>query len=124
MKKEKDTLRESILATQDLQFEEVSVPEWNFEGYIRALDGEARFRLSGIAAEAVNDKNVHMLEAYVCEGLFDQDKERVFTFEDRVALSSKNPDIVQRLYRKILRISKMDKESVDDTEKKSERATA
>lgn len=118
-----ESLRDTILATDDLKFEAVEVPEWNFSGFIRELNGESRWQLSQIAEEASGSKNVHIVEAYVCEGLFDQDKKRVFTIEDRHQLANKNPIPILRLYRKILAISKMDQESVDSIEKKSDRAT-
>lgn len=118
-----ESLRDAILATDDLKFEAVEVPEWNFSGFIRELNGESRWQLSQIAEEASGSKNVHIVEAYVCEGLFDQDKKRVFTIEDRHQLANKNPIPILRLYRKILAISKMDQESVDSIEKKSDRAT-
>lgn len=118
-----ESLRDTILATDDLKFEAVEVPEWNFSGFIRELNGESRWQLSQIAEEASGSKNVHIVEAFVCEGLFDQDKKRVFTIEDRHQLANKNPVPILRLYRKILAISKMDQESVDSIEKKSDRAT-
>lgn len=112
------SLRDSILASTDIEYEPIEIPEWDFKGYIRELDGFSRFVLSEIASGQSRERNNFVLEGYVCEGLVDENKVRVFSIDDREALSHKNPDVVMRIYRRVLKLSKMDSLSAEEVEGK------
>ena len=117
-----EKMKAAILAADDLPLMPYKIPEWDFVGTIKPLDGDARFRLSVLVADPKPGENIHLLEAYICEGLADDNGKPIFSIDDRSELAKKNPDIVDRVYRDVLKASKMDRAAEDKAEKKSERA--
>jgi hypothetical protein len=117
-----EKIRAAILAADDLPLQPYKIPEWNFVGMIKPLNGDARFRLSQLVADPKKGENMHLLEAYICEGLADDNGKPIFSIEDRGELAKKNPAIVDRVYRAILEVSKMDSVAEVEAEKKSGRA--
>jgi len=115
---DKKSIRDLILEAKDLEPEPVDIPEWGVSGFIHPLDGEALYRLSKLAANMDSNKNTHIVEAYVCEGLYDEDGEQVFSIDDRAELARKNPTVVMRLYERVLSVSNMGDEAEADLEKK------
>lgn len=115
----KQSLRESILAADDLPREPIKIPEWNLSAFIKPLDGESRFKISQLATTADHTKsNSYIAEAYVCEGLVDDNGDQIFDFDDRGVLAKKNPDIIERIYKKVVALSGMSSSDQVDAEKK------
>lgn len=114
------TIRDTILAAEDLQPEPISIPEWNVDAFLRPLDGESRFRIGQLARPAVDDsENICFAEAYICEALVDETGERVFSFDDRKLLAKKDPAVIERLYKRITEISGISDEDEAEAEKNS-----
>lgn len=121
----KKALREKILAAEDIKPEPVDIPEWGVGEnhgvpvYLRALDGEDRFAISQIAAAADSKKeNIYITEAYVALALVDEDGDRIFELEERGALAKKDPQVLERLFDRIVEISGMRTEDEAAAEKK------
>lgn len=114
-----ETIRNSILESDDLPLVPIDIDEWGVSLFIRPLDGDSRFRLSQIAARAAaSEENHYITEAYVCEGLVSKDGTKVFSLDDRSALASKNPELIERIWKRIAEASGMNKESLEEAEKK------
>lgn len=124
----REQLRKSILDANDMLPEPVEIPEWNISAFLRGLDGEQRFALSHLEAPQTDGKdngkqaNKYYVEAWVCLGLVDKNGEQIFTLDERVVLSKKNPLVLERLYERIAELSGVTKEQEEEAEKKSERA--
>ena len=117
-----EKMKAAILAADDLPLQPYTIPEWDFVGTIKPLDGDARFRLTLLVSDPKPGENIHLLEAYICEGLADENGEPIFSIDERSELAKKNPDIVDRVYRAVLEASRMDREAEVEDEKKSEAA--
>jgi len=113
------SLKEKILAAEDMTPVPVKIPEWGVEGQLRPLDGESRFRIAQLAtATGPDSDNKCIAEAYVCESLRDKSGERVFEFEERSLLAKKSPQVIERLYEQIVEISGIQPSEEEDPEKK------
>ena len=118
----KKSLKEKILASEDIQPEPVEIPEWGIgkgEAFLRPLDGDSRYKIGQLASGTdLQAENAYIAEAYVCESLFDEKGEQAFEFEDRALLAKKDPAVVERLYRRISELSGIDDTAEGDAEKK------
>ena len=112
------TLRDKILAADDLKPIPIKIPEWGVDAFIRPLDGEARFLISHLPDLGNKGKNAYILEGYVCLGLVDKDGVPIFALDDRALLARKSPAVIERIYQKIIEASGIDDKTGDDAEKK------
>lgn len=119
------SLRDRILQAEDIKPEPVEIPEWGLgkeQGhpvFLRPLDGDDRWRISRLAADADRTKqNIYITEAYVSLALVDENGERLIPFEDRRLLAQKNPLVLDRLFNRIVEISGMRAQDEVDAEKK------
>jgi len=103
------TLRDSILAAEDLPREQVQTDEWAPFGvpfvYIRALSSSERdaYELSlqittADGRRVPNPRLKNVRAAFVAKVLVDEDGERVFTDKDTAALAEKNAAVLDRLF--------------------------
>lgn len=111
--------REQILEAQDLQTEQVEVPEWGGAVLVRGLTGAQRGDyLQGLVIfdgkgnrTGVNLKNTHRLVA-LC--LVDENGKRLFTDADMKDLGGKSGAALERVETVALRLSGLDREDVEE----------
>ena len=116
---ETDKLKAAIFDAEDIKPEAVEVPEWGVTVHLKALDGEARYRISELSASAkARTENSYVVEAYVTEGMVNENGERIIPFEERAMLAKKNPFVVERLCERILELSGIGSNAQADAEAK------
>ena len=107
--------REAILKVDDLKREEMEIPEWGGTIMVRSLKGSERDKW---AKEAIDDKgkpkeNINaLLIYYACE-------EPRFEREDIDTLREKNVAVVERIVNKIMSLSGISAEAVEEIRKNS-----
>lgn len=122
--------REDILAVQDIQREEVPVPEWKIKNVdlvlVQGLSGKERDELeaSMIVGKGKNaNVNLKNLRAkVVARSIVGEDGKRIFTDADIPALSEKSAIALNRVYEVAQRLSGITQEDVEELTKNSETA--
>lgn len=118
--------RDQILNAQDIQTEEVSVPEWGGTVLVRALDGEERDALEASMIQGkgknaqVNLKNLRAKLA--ARSMVDEKGKRLFEDGDIPALAKKSAAALNRVYEAAQRLSGITPEDVDELTKNSKPA--
>lgn len=118
--------RDQILNAQDIQTEEVSVPEWGGTVLVRALDGEERDALEASMIQGkgknaqVNLKNLRAKLA--ARSMVDENGKRLFEDGDIPALAKKSAAALNRVYEAAQRLSGITPEDVDELTKNSKPA--
>lgn len=111
------SLREKILAAEDIQSEMVEVPEWGCTIEVRGMNGADRSRILEAAA-ASEDGKIGIGSMYVetvIASAYDPDTgERVFSQADRDVLMSKSASAIDRIATVGMRLSAMDAKAADD----------
>lgn len=112
----------TIRTIEDLVYEDIMVPEWD-NGWIRCKSLMASER-GNIEARAVTfDKQgnqqyngAKLREWYCAAGMVDENGLRLFSDKEaEVALASKNVAGLDRVYEKILELSRVSKKDIEDT---------
>lgn len=115
--------RDQILTAQDIQTEEVHVPEWGGTVLVRALDGEERDSLEASMIQGkgknaqVNLKNLRA--KLVARSIVDESGKRLFEDGDIPALAKKSAAALNRVYEVAQRLSGITPEDVDELTKNS-----
>lgn len=118
--------RDQILTAQDIQTEEVHVPEWGGTVLVRALDGEERDSLEASMIQGkgknaqVNLKNLRA--KLVARSIVDESGKRLFEDGDIPALAKKSAAALNRVYEVAQRLSGITPEDVDELTKNSKPA--
>ena len=118
--------RNPILQANDIQSEEISVPEWGGTVLVRALDGEERDALEASMIQGkgknaqVNLKNLRA--KLVARSIVDENGKRLFEDGDIPALAKKSAAALNRVYEVAQRLSGITPEDVDELTKNSEPA--
>lgn len=111
------SLREKILAAEDIQSEMVEVPEWGCTIEVRGMNGADRSRILEAAASS-EDGKIGIGSMYVetvIASAYDPDTgERVFSQADRDVLMSKSASAIDRIATVGMRLSAMDAKAADD----------
>lgn len=119
--------KEQILAAVDLETESVAVPEWGGDVLVSQMSGAMRdtyedFKLNlpvGPDGETfTSTKGLRELAVGLC--LVDENGERLFSDAELHELGKKSADAIDRLWEVVLRVNKLGKAQVEDTEKNSE----
>lgn len=119
---------DSIVATQDKEYEDVEVPEWGGTVRIAAMSGTDRDRweLSMMQADESSERGFKMnFDAYsrvrlVALCLVDDNFQRVFVTDKQVeALGQKSGAVMDRLYNVAQRVNGITDADIDDLEKNS-----
>lgn len=128
--------REEILGVDDIETEEVSVPEWGGIVLVRALSGtqrnqwETQFtRFTGKQVE-MTAKTEHMRESLVaasvvcCDGITTdvRDLPLLFTETDVEALGKKSAAALERVFKVASRLSGITESDIEDQVKNSDKA--
>lgn len=114
------SLREKILAADDLKWEDVKVPEWDATVRVRALTSGERDRwevITYLGKDGVTtpeDIRAKLI-AFAC--VDPETNERLFTEEDIVALSKKSGVAMNRLWPVASRLSRVSSSDVDELAK-------
>lgn len=111
------SLREKILAAEDIQSEMVEVPEWECTVEVRGMNGADRSRILEAAASS-EDGKIGIGSMYVetvIASAYDPDTgERIFSQADRDVLMSKSASAIDRIATVGMRLSAMDAKAADD----------
>jgi hypothetical protein len=115
------SLREKILAAEDIQSEIVDVPEWNVKVEVRGMNGSDRSRILDSAA-AAGSSGLSVGAMYVdtvIATVYDPDSGlRIFSDADRDALLGKSASAIDRLAEVGMRLSGMSVEAQDNAKKR------
>lgn len=118
--------RDAILAANDVQFEDVDVPEWGGKVRVKSLTGKERDALESSMIEGKGKNanvNLNNLRAkLVARATVNEDEERVFNDADIAALGAKSAAALTRVYEVAQRLSGITQEDVDELTKNSETA--
>lgn len=118
--------RDAILAANDVQYEDVEVPEWGGTVRVKSLMGKERDALesSMIVGKGKNTNvNLNNLRAkLVARSVVDEDGKRLFSDDDIVALGEKSAAALNRVYEVAQRLSGVTQEDIDELTKNSETA--
>lgn len=118
------SLRDLILEADDLDLEEVEVPEWKDENgkpvkvYIKQMSGHAANEYVESTREENGgdiDRNAKVLVASLC----DKDGNRLFTRKDIDALNAKNARVLNHLTQIALEVNFKSNEAVEEAAKNS-----
>ncbi len=105
------SLRDQILAAEDLPRKSVSVPEWGVTVNVRTLTGRERDRFEGQQSrDPYGDVRARL--AVIC--LCDDEGKALFTEADIAALSAKSSRALDRIFAIAVKLSGISKEDLDD----------
>lgn len=116
-KRKKVSLREKILAADDIASEMVEVPEWDVTVEVRGMNGADRSRILETAASSVDGKigiGTMYVETVIASTYDPETGLRIFTDADRDDLMSKSASAIDRLATIGMRLSAMDGKAADD----------
>lgn len=124
MAKVKYLTREDILAADDIQVEEIVVPEWGGKVRVRGLSGTERDAFEATILDNkcnVTKKNIENLRAkLVSLSVVDEAGNRLFSDNDIVALGAKSARPVQRVFNIAQKLSGISEEDIEELTKNSE----
>lgn len=110
--------KSGILAAQDIEFEDVPVPEWGGTVRIYGLTGTERDRFEAGVVEQrgarvrANLKNVRA--RLVAMAMRDEDGKRLFSDAEVAALGEKSAKVLDRLFDVAARLSRLSDEAVEE----------
>jgi hypothetical protein len=118
------SLRDQILAMQDLPTEEIFVPEWNLTVTVRGLSGKGRDEyFSSMAVirggQVVGQDTRNTSAKLVSQCLIGEDGEPMFGPEHVDLLGAKSAAALGRIFEVAARLSGLEEGDVKDLEKKS-----
>lgn len=110
----------AILATEDMKFEIVSVPEWNMSVRIRSMSGEERDAFeSSIAGDGKKMNTQNIRAKLVMLSIVNSKGERIFNKDQIEALGKKSAAALNRVYEASATLSAITKKDVEDLAKNS-----
>lgn len=115
-KRNKVSLREKILAADDIASETVEVPEWGVTVEVRGMNGADRSRILETAASSEDGKigiGAMYVETVIASTYDPETGLRIFTDADRDDLMSKSASAIDRLATVGMRLSAMDGKAAD-----------
>lgn len=119
------SLRQSILNINDAKIEPISIPEWNANLHIKALNAAERdefedlmFDGNGKRKEDAPSSRAAMAYLSVC----DENGQRIFQKEDIPYLAEKSGAALTRIFSRATTLSGMTKDELERLEKKSDAA--
>lgn len=113
------SLKDTILAAQDMKREAVEVPEWACTVYVRCMSASERDSFESAVYDAkskgVTGENIRAKLLVRC--LCDDNGARLFTDTDVASLGSKSAAVVDRLFDIAQRLNGIGAKDVEDLEK-------
>jgi hypothetical protein len=115
------SIRDLVLAVQDIPVELVTVPEWNVKIEVRGMTGAERTRIMDMATASQGDMNLQFVypEIVIATSFDPETGEQIFVPADRDILLSKSATALDRVAMVGMRLSGFTKESADDLGKDS-----
>lgn len=115
------SIRDQILAKQDIPSEMVDVPEWGVKVEVRGMTGAERTRIMDKATQNAGDVNLQFVypEIVIATAFDPETGEQVFKPSDRDALLAKSATALDRIAAVGMRLSGFTAESADDMGKDS-----
>lgn len=115
------SIRDQILAVQDIPTELVDVPEWGVKIEVRGMTGAERTRIMDKATASAGEMNLQMIypEIVIATSFDPETGEQVFLPEDQSILLSKSATALDRVAMVGMRLSGFTKESADELGKGS-----
>ena len=110
------SIRDQILAKQDIPSEMVDVPEWGVKVEVRGMTGAERTRIMDKATQNAGDVNLQFVypEIVIATAFDPESGEQVFKPNDRDALLAKSATALDRIAAVGMRLSGFTAESADD----------
>lgn len=114
------SLRDKIIAADDIPSEMVEVPEWGVTIEVRGMNGSDRARIIETAAAADGQIGVgNMYAETVLASCYDPETgERIFNADDLGVLMTKSASAIDRLATVGMRLSGMNAEAQDEAGRK------
>lgn len=110
--------RDAILAKREIPKQQIAVPEWEGDVFIRALTAGERDGLEAYVTECRREEEVPKVRAKVAVmSLVDADGKQLFGDADIEALSSMYSKPLDRIYDVATRLNKLTPEDVEALEK-------
>ena len=115
------SLRDQILAVDDIVKESVHVKEWNCTVEVRSMSGAERTRILDLALSDGGEMNLQMVypEVVIASTFDPETGEQVFTPADKDALQAKNAVATDRIAQVGLRLGGFSQEVADEVGKDS-----
>jgi len=115
------SIRDQILAKQDIPSEMVDVPEWGVKVEVRGMTGAERTRIMDKATQNAGDVNLQFVypEIVIATAFDPETGEQVFKPSDRDALLAKSATALDRIAAVGMRLSGFTAESSDNLGKDS-----
>jgi len=115
------SIRDQILAKQDIPSEVVDVPEWGVKVEVRGMTGAERTRIMDKATQNAGDVNLQFVypEIVIATAFDPESGEQVFKPSDRDALLAKSATALDRIAAVGMRLSGFTAESSDNLGKDS-----
>lgn len=109
------SIRDLVLAVQDIPVELVTVPEWNVKIEVRGMTGAERTRIMDKAVGQTGDVNLQFVypEIVIATSFDPESGEQIFSPNDRDALLAKSANALDRLASVGMRLSGFTQESAD-----------
>lgn len=115
--------RDAILSVDDLQREEVDVPEWGGSVLVRGLSGRERDAYEAtIISQRGSDVKLNLANArakLIVRAVIDDEGRPLFSEDDVQALAAKSAIAIERVYAVAQRLSGMSKDDLDELTKNS-----
>ncbi len=115
---QKEKIRETILASDDLPRESINVPEWGMDLHIRTLTGAEREDFENVVQHASAGKGGMDLRGLkiklVLSTLCTEDGELVFDSTDQLLLNGKSASAIDRIFQVSQRLSGLTNEDADE----------
>lgn len=110
------SLRDKILSTNDLSWEDVEVPEWDVTVRVVSPTVRERTRIIGafMGPDGTPDLEAMYPALVIATASDPETGERLFTVDDTEALSGKSGRAVERVAQAALRVAGMSEGAVDE----------
>jgi hypothetical protein len=115
------SIRDLILAKQDIPSEVVEVPEWGVKVEVRGMTGAERTRIMDKASDNNGQVNLQFIypEIVIATSFDPESGEQIFVPADRDVLLSKSASAIDRIALVGMRLSGFTKEAADELGKDS-----
>jgi hypothetical protein len=115
------SLRDQILAAEDIPSEKVTVPEWGVTVDVRGMTGAERTRIMDKAVDQQGGINLQFVypEIVIATSFDNETGEQIFKPSDRDTLLSKSAVALDRLAQVGMRLSGFTQDSADEAGKDS-----
>lgn len=107
--------RDQILAANDIEVEEVVVPEWKGSVYVKELSLRDRIEIENAAKGKTGDADVFYRTLIKC--ICDSEGHLLFDEKDIERLGAKNNKVLHKLFKKCITFNKIDAEAVEQASK-------